>query len=205
MNLEILRITQRIQALAHTGLHFGKGPFDLERYEELNQLSLELLSLLSGDPVQKIEGLFSIEPAYATTKVDVRAVVIQDLKLLLVQEVTDGKWSLPGGWADIGYSPREIAMKEVKEETGFDVEPVRLLALFNKKCHPHPPHAEYTYKVCMLCELRGGEARESIETLAVDFFDPHALPEMSDERITPSQIQILMQRVSQPELAVWVD
>ncbi len=205
MSEKLLQITQRIQALAHTGLHFGTGIFDLERYEELNTLSLELYSMISGEPVEKISGLFSIEPAYATPKVDVRAVVLQEDKLLLVKEKADGKWSLPGGWADVGYSPKEIARKEVKEETGFEVSPKRLLALFDKKCHPHPPHAEYTYKVCMLCDLVGGEARESIETSDVAFFNPSDLPELSEERITPSQIEILMARVKAPHVPVWVD
>jgi len=205
MSTDFLWIAQRMQALAHTGLHFGTGAFDLERYEELNQLSLKMISLLSVEAPQKIEGLFKLEPAYATPKVDVRAVVIQGGKLLMVKETADGKWSLPGGWADVGYTPREIAVKEVKEETGFEVETQRLLAFFDKRCHPHPPYLEYTYKVCILCEIKGGVARGSIETSEVAFFDPKSLPQLSEERITSSQIEILLKRAADPRMGVWVD
>ncbi|MEM9722023.1 MAG: NUDIX hydrolase [Bacteroidota bacterium] len=205
MNEKLLTFAQRIQALAHTGLHYGTGVYDLERYAELNQISLEMMSLLLDQPVEILQGLFSIEPAYATPKVDIRAFVLKAGKVLMVKEVSDGKWSLPGGWADVGLSPMEVAQKEVKEETGLEVRPTRLLAVFDKKFHPHPAYMEYTYKLCILCEVLGGRLQGSIETTQVGFFDPHNLPELSEERITHNQIEILLKRTKNPQENVWLD
>ena len=136
MNREFLQIAQRIQALAQTGLHYGSGDYDLERYEELYQISHKMLSMITEQPIEKITGHFSLEAAYATPKVDIRAIVLEAGKLLMVKEAADGKWSLPGGWADVGYTPKEVAEKEVLEETGLTVEAERLLAVFDKKKHP---------------------------------------------------------------------
>ena len=205
MNREFLQIAQRIQALAQTGLHYGTGAYDLERYEELYQISHRMLSKLTDLPVEKIQGHFQLEAAYATPKVDIRAVVLEEGKLLMVKEAADGKWSLPGGWADVGYTPKEIAEKEVLEETGLEVQAGRLLAVFDKKMHPHPPYLEYSYKICILCDKLGGELRPSLETLDVGFFSPDDLPELSTERILASQITCLLERVKDPSLNVWLD
>ena len=205
MNEKLLALAQRIQALAHTGLHYGSGAYDLERYAELNQISLQMMALLLDKPIEAIQSLFSIEPAYATPKVDIRAVVLQGDKLLMVKEVSDGKWSLPGGWADVGLSPKEVAEKEVQEETGLEVRAMRLLAVFDKKFHPHPPFMEYTYKLCILCEVLGGQLRGSIETSEVGFFSPLSLPELSLERITPNQIEILLKRAIHAQSLTWLD
>ena len=205
MNQQLLRIAQRIQALAHTGLHYGTGAFDRERYDELNRISLEIFSLLSHEPIEKIGELFSLEPAYATPKVDVRAWVMEGQQLLLVKEATDGRWSLPGGWADVGYSPKEVAEKEVWEESGLEVKAERLLAVFDKKCHPHPPYAEYTYKLCLECKVVGGRLSNSLETLDAQFFEKSRIPTLSEERITASQIHLLWDRVDNPNVPVWID
>lgn len=205
MNTEFLLIAQRIQALAQTGLHYGSGVYDLERYDELYRISCTMLSQLTGFSLEEIQAKFSLEPAYATPKVDVRAVVVVDGELLLVKEVADGKWSLPGGWADVGYTPKEVAEKEVQEETGLEVQAGRLLALFDKKMHEHPPYLEYSYKICIQCEYLKGELRGSVETTDVGFFAPDALPELSTERITAKQIDYLLARLSDPTLETWLD
>ena len=205
MNREFLLIAQRIQALAQTGLHFGSGVYDLERYDELYSLSCSMLSHLTGITLEEIQAKFILEPAYATPKVDVRAVVINGGKLLLVKEAADGKWSLPGGWADVGYTPKEVAEKEVREETGLEVRAGRLLAVFDKKMHDHPPYLEYSYKICILCEYLQGELRGSVETTEVGFFLPNALPDLSTERITAKQIEYLLARVANPAIETWID
>lgn len=191
MQEPLLTLVQRIQAIAHTGLTFSSGPYDLERYEDLRKLSNELFSLLSKTPVQVVEGFFQVEPGYQTPKVDVRALVLEENKVLLVQEKADGRWSLPGGWADVGYTPSEIAAKEVWEETQLQVRPQRLLAVYDKRCHPHPPYPEYTYKLCFLCEAEGGDIAPGLETADVGYFEWNRLPAISEERITPGQIQQL--------------
>ncbi|MDF2959715.1 MAG: ADP-ribose pyrophosphatase [Paenibacillus sp.] len=186
---------KKIQAIAQAGLAYTKNGYDLERYEELRALSVEMMAAYSGMGIEQVAGLFANESGYATPKVDVRGVVIKDGRILLVKEVTDGCWSLPGGWADIGLSPREIAVKEVKEESGYDVKPVRLLAVLDRNLHPHPPLAYHVYKLFILCELTGGEAQTSIETSDVGFFSEDRLPPISTDRVTESQIRMLFKLV----------
>ena len=191
MQDRFLTIIQRVQALANTGLTFASGPYDLERYEELRELSVEMFSLISEEKIEKLEKLFVVEPGYQTPKVDVRALVEKEGKILLVKEKADERWSLPGGWADVGYTPSEVAVKEVREEANLHVKAERLLAVFDKRCHPHPPYPEYTYKLCLSCKIESGEMQAGLETLEVAFFDPMDLPELSEERITASQIALV--------------
>jgi len=203
MHNRLLLIAQRIQALAHTGLHYGTGPFDLERYEELRVLSLEIQALILDEKVEKLGSVLIPEFGYQTPKVDIRALVLTNGELLLVQERSDGKWSLPGGWADVGYSESEVVVKEVREETGLKVAPRRLLAIFDKRLHPHPPFLEYTYKVCIHCEVLSGKLQGSLETLDARYFSPRELPELSTDRILLSQIETLLKLVSDPLLPVY--
>ncbi|MCS7462056.1 NUDIX hydrolase [Paenibacillus doosanensis] len=194
---------KRIQAIAQAGLAYSRDAFDLERFEELRSISVEMMAAYSGLDIRQVNHLFAGESGYATPKVDIRGVVIRDGKILLVQEKNDGGWSLPGGWADIGLSPREIVVKEVKEESGYDVAPVRLLAVLDRNKHPHPPHAYDIYKIFIQCELTGGQARASIETSDVGFFAPDDLPQLSTDRITESQIELLFRQVREPGEAVF--
>ncbi|WP_248926820.1 NUDIX hydrolase [Paenibacillus hamazuiensis] len=205
MDLRWLTWAQKIQATAQSGLAYSKDPYDIERFEELRALSVEIMSAYTGMPVQQVAGLFAGDRGYATPKVDIRAVVIKEGNILLVKENSDGCWSLPGGWADIGLAPGEIAVKEVKEESGYDVEARRLLAVLDRSRHPHPPHAQYIYKIFILCELIGGEAATSIETSGVGFFDPGRLPELSTDRITHSQIELLLKLAADPSLPAAFD
>ncbi|WP_373751044.1 NUDIX domain-containing protein [Jeotgalibaca porci] len=145
------------------------------------------------------------EVGYATPKVDVRAVIFKSDCILLVKEKADGKWSLPGGWGDIGLTPSEVAVKEVREEAGFDVKAHKLLAVFDKKCHPHPPSPYHVYKFFIQCDIVGGQAREGIETDDVAFFSKDDLPPLSVERNTESQIQIAFQYLVHPETPTYFD
>lgn len=191
MDMQWLQWTRRLQAIAQAGLTYSKDVYDQERFAELRQISVEMMSAYTGVPEQKVADLFANETGYPTPKVDVRAFVIRDGRVLLVKEISDGKWSLPGGWADIGSTPGENAVKEVKEESGLDVRPVRLLAVWDRDRHPHPPHANYIYKIFILCEIVGGELQTSVETSEVGFFALDELPELSDDRVTPWQLQEL--------------
>ncbi|GGH23161.1 NUDIX hydrolase [Paenibacillus segetis] len=188
MEIKWLEWAKQIQAIAQTGLTYTKDPYDTERYEQLRQISIDILANYTSIDEQQIKLSFANETGYATPKVDVRGVVFNNNKILMVREKIDGAWSLPGGWADIGYSPSEIAVKEIKEESGYDVIPVRLLAVLDKKFHHHPPEPYHVYKIFIECKIVGGEATTSLETSAVDFFDEQHLPELSLERNTPQQI-----------------
>ncbi len=165
----------------------------------------ELISHYSNLSPEIIKILFSGDNGYITPKVDVRAVIFWDNQLLMVQEKADGKWSVPGGWADIGYTPYEIAVKETFEEAGLVVKPIRLLAVMDKKCHPHPPTPFYSYKIFILCEIISGEIKSGDETLDAKFFDLKNIPELSIERLTTNQIQIIVERFNNPELPAYCE
>lgn len=203
---DLLNIAKRIRALAQTGLVYNEDDYDRERYEEMVTLSNQMTALISGNDVSVIAGCFRIEDDYVTPKVDVRAVVFNDKdEILLVRESADGCWAMPGGWADVGFTPSEVAIKEVKEETGLDVEAVRLLAVLDKRCHPHPPHSHYAYKLFILCRLTGGEFSDTFDILDKGFFAKDALPPLSEERTLQSHINMAYEYKSNPQKAAHAD
>lgn len=196
--MNILDYIKRIQAIAQGGLTYSQSEYDLERYEELREISIKMLSTLSQEPLEKIKINFASGKGYQTPKVDVRSVCIRDNKILLVRERSDNKWSLPGGWCDVGYSPSQMAVKEVREESGFEVEAVKLLALYDKECHGHPMDIYHVYKLFFLCNIIGGKAENSIETSEVDFFDFDNLPELSLNRNTYEQLSRIYELCQNP-------
>ena len=204
-NLRLLEIAKRLQSIAQAGLTYSENKYDLDRYQQLRELSIEMLNELTDENILKISNLFTNEKGYQTPKVDVRGVVFKEDKILMVKETIDGKWSLPGGWADIGLTPFEVAKKEVFEESGLEVKPLRLLAVHDKKCHPHPVDIYHVYKMFILCEILGGEMRGSMETSEVNWFGLHELPPLSELRITASQIQLMFEYKNYPEKNVICD
>lgn len=206
----LLLHAQRLQAIAQAGLAYSSSPYDRERYEQVRAISVTLLQELTEEPLEKIIRVFASDDGYATPKVDVRVVLLQDgPEVLLVQEKLDGgKWTLPGGWADVGYTPFETAAKEAYEETGLLVKPVRLLALFDKRKHAHPPEPWYTYKAFIQCEVEGGSlVQDTQETTGARWFREDELPslEMSTDRTTASQLQTIVRLASDPHSAVLCD
>ncbi|WP_040950861.1 NUDIX hydrolase [Gorillibacterium massiliense] len=200
-----LEWAKQIQAIAQTGLTYAKDVYDIERYEMLREMSVDILAQYTSIEKEKIALAFAGDSGYATPKVDIRGVVFRDGKILMVREKADGSWALPGGWADIGLSPSEIAVKEVKEESGFDVVPLRLLAVLDKKFHNHPPEPYHVYKMFIRCEIVGGEALAGTETSAVGFFDLNQLPPLSLERNTPEQIGLMFSFLDKPDREAIVD
>ncbi len=184
MEKEILRIARRIQALSQAGLKYSQNEFDTERYQELRELSTILMSKISDVPVGIIRDLFTNETGFQTPKVDIRAVVVKDGEVLLAREKADNRWSLPGGFADVNYSPSAIAVKEVREETGVEVKPNRLLAVVDTDRHNFPPLEYHYYKIVILCDYIKGTPSGSIETYESAFFDFDHLPELSVQRNT---------------------
>jgi len=192
---EILKIARRVQSIAQAGLHYAENDFDRQRYDELRELSVQLASDLTDTEINKIRGLFTDDTGFQTPKVDVRAVVQKDGRILLVKERSDGRWSLPGGFADINYSPKEVAVKEVAEETGLEVKATRLLAVIDTDRHNFPPLEFHYYKIIILCDLIGGELRGSCETEEAQFFDPDDLPELSEKRNTPELFALIREQL----------
>jgi len=186
---EMLQLVKQVQALAENGLHFGENDFDLDRYQLLEEISLRMLSLVTGLPAKTIEVTTPERNGYRTPKVDVRAVIFNDKdEILMVKERVDSRWSLPGGWCDVGYTPTETAEKEAEEEAGIKVKVTRLLAVFDKKCHDHPEDLFYAYKIFLECEAENYEITTGMETLDVGFFKQIELPELSTPRNTSGQI-----------------
>ncbi|MFN2747876.1 MULTISPECIES: NUDIX hydrolase [Bacillus] len=192
-NLNWLDWAKELQAIAQAGLAYTKDEFDQERFERLRQISCEIIAEYSDADFLKVQDVFAGESGYPTPKVDVRAVIFKDDRLLFVQEKADGKWALPGGWADIGLSPKEIAVKEAFEETGLKVKAQKLLAVMDKKCHNHPPSAFHVYKMFIACDIVGGKAEPGMETNNIGFFPLEHLPELSEARNTYEQIEFLFQ------------
>jgi len=192
---EILKIARRVQSIAQAGLHYAENDFDRQRYDELRELSVQLAADLTDTEINKIRGLFTDDTGFQTPKVDVRAVVQKDGRILLVKERSDGRWSLPGGFADINYSPKEVAVKEVAEETGLEVKATRLLAVIDTDRHNFPPLEYHYYKIIILCDLIGGELRGSCETEEAQFFDPDDLPELSEKRNTPELFELIREQL----------
>jgi len=184
-----LETAKRLDAIAQAGITFSTNPYDLERFEEIRAISHSMLNEYTGTPIERIPELFSHEVGYPTPKVDIRGIVIRENKILLVKEKLDQHWALPGGWADIGYSPREMAVKEVFEEAGLNVQAVRLLAVLDKKFHDHPPSPFHVYKFFILCQDNGGMPVPGHETFDAGFFAIDKLPPLSTERNTENQIR----------------
>ncbi len=194
-----LRWAQRLQALAQNGLTYAVSEYDRERYDEIGRIAAEMLSNLSGCAESRIAGLFLNERGYATPKVDVRGGVFSSGRILLVREREDGGWTLPGGWADVGQSAAECVVREIREESGFETRAVKLLAVWDRNKHPHPPIPFHAYKLAFLCELTGGAPRPSTETSEVGFFDENALPPLSQTRVLADQIRHLFDHLRHPE------
>ncbi|MEK6455436.1 NUDIX hydrolase [Caldifermentibacillus hisashii] len=200
-----LEWAKELQSIAQAGLTYSRDVYDLERFEQIREISMEIMSQYTKVDQSVLKNLFANETGYPTPKVDIRAVIFEDNKILLVKENSDDSWSLPGGWADIGLTPSEVAIKEVKEESGFDVKPVKLLGVLDKKRHPHPPSPYHVYKIFIQCEIIGGGPQTGIETTAVGFFAENELPKLSEGRNTRSQIEMLFRQVNNPQEPVYFD
>ncbi|CAM2857891.1 Mutator MutT protein [Legionella steigerwaltii] len=191
-----LKYITEIQAIAQNGLTYSNNEFDKERYLRLREIASEFIANYSDTSLAEIKQIFALEKGYATPKVDVRAFILQHNKLLLVKERSDELWTLPGGWAETNESAAESVIREAKEETGFDVSVIRLLALWDKQKHDHPLQWPHTYKCFFHCEIRSGTAKENLEISEIDFFDLAHLPPLSTPRVTQKQITRLYELVS---------
>ena len=198
MNFQWLTWVRQIQAIAQTGLTYTKDVYDIERYHALSTLAAEIAAQHTDTPFTLIRDLFTAEVGHATPKVDVRAAVFCAEKILLVRERADGLWTLPGGWADVGESPSLAAVREAAEESGYQTRAIKLLALYDRDKHGHPPHPFHIYKLIFQCELLGGAPTQSEETDGVDFFAEHQLPPLSMGRVTAAQIVRLFAHYRNP-------
>ena len=178
-----------LQSLAQAGLTYGKDIFDRERYERIREISAEIMTYKTDIPVQKVKDLFCNETGYQTPKLDTRAAIFQNGKILLVKE-NSGKWSLPGGWVDVNVSVKENTIKEVKEEAGLDVTADKVIAIQDRSKHNLPVYAYGVCKIFVLCTIIGGAFKENIETTGFAYFSENELPELATEKNNEEQVKM---------------
>lgn len=187
---------REIQAIAQTGLAFGPNAYDRERYERLRALAAEIVANHAAASVPRVIELFGMQEGYATPKVDVRGAAFDPQgRILLVREVADeGRWTLPGGWADVNLTPAENVAKEMREESGFEVRVRKLAAAWDRTRQGHAPGVFSCVKLFFICDITGGQARTSSETSEIGWFAEDALPpnlssgDLSRERTLPAQL-----------------
>lgn len=193
-----LEWAREIQALAQTGETFAETGYDRQRWRRLAEIAAEIVGAHSGlDPGAVSEVLIQAR-GYATPKVDVRAAVVTDAGLLLVQERSDGRWAMPGGWADVGESPAEMVAREAREESGYEVAVRRLVGVFDANRVGRPLELFHAYKLVFLCEITGGAARPSDETSDVGFFPFDALPPLSSNRTNERHVAEVRAHLADP-------
>ena len=194
-----LEWVKKLQAIAQNGLTYTENPFDVERYKSLRAITVEIMASYSNMEPSYVADLFAREGGYATPKVDVRGAVFRGDTILLVREREDGCWTLPGGWADVGESPSEVVVREIYEESGYHTRATKLLAVYDRSKHGHPPLVHHVYKLFFQCELVSGSPSASIETDEVAFFGENEIPELSLGRVVPAQLTRIFQHYRHPD------
>jgi len=201
----VLELSRRLLALTQTGLHFTAEEYDRERYREIGDIATRLLELQSNVAADAVRQAWFVEDGYATPKVDVRGAIFRDNRVLLVRERVDGKWTVPGGWADVNDAPSSAILKEIEQESGFTARVLKLAAIYDRNKRNHPAYLFHSWKLFFVCEITGGEARTSYETTAVEFFPLDALPELSTGRSNAEQIRRMHQHHLDPNLPTEFD
>ena len=176
---------KRLQAIAQDGLTYAADDHDVVRYEQLRGIAAEILAAHSTGDLEEAQALLALETGPATPKVEVRAAVFDGEAMLLIKELEDGSWTLPGGWAVVGESPAEAAVREIREEPGYRVRAVRLVSAYDRDRHPHPPIPYHVYKLVFLCEILDEPTSQVVDADGVGFFGEHDLPHLSFSRVTP--------------------
>lgn len=191
MNKEIkwLEWARRIQAISQTGLEFAHNQYDIERNKKLVDIASEIIDHHSNLRSEEILEIFLNQKGYATPKLDVRTAVVKEDKLLLVKEISDGKWALPGGWADVGDVPSKAAVRETKEESGFNVEPIKVIGVYDANRNSGKLELFHAVKIIYLCKIIDGKPTPSFETPEVSFFDFGNLPPLSENRTNLRHIE----------------
>jgi len=200
MDPDWLRWVKRLQAIAQDGLTYARDGYDLGRYEQVREIAAEILAAHSAGALQDARALLELETGPATPKVDARAAVFRGGEILLVKEPDDSGWSIPGGWADVGESASESAVREVREESGYLVRAVRLISAYDRDRHGHTPLPYHVYRLVFLCEILERTPARAVEAEGVGFFGENELPELSLTRVTPAQIRRFFEHHRRPDL-----
>ncbi|KDM92831.1 NUDIX hydrolase [Photobacterium galatheae] len=197
---------KQLQAIAQAGKAYSQDPYDLERFDQIAVIAQQMFAELSDAPLAKIQNLFIPETGYPTPKVDLRAGVIRENRILLVREREDDRWTLPGGWADVCETPSEGIVREVMEESGLVVGNPRLVAIKDRSVHPYQPaYPNHIYKLFFLCDYISGEPSENLEISKVAFFERHAIPPLSLSRVLAEDIAMMFCHCDDLQLPIQTD
>ncbi len=199
-----LKLVIEIQSLAQNGLTYSNNIYDIERYERLRDISAEMLSMKTNFSVEKVKELFCNETGYQTPKLDTRAVIFKDNKILLVHE-NNGTWSLPGGWVDVLESVKSNTIKEVKEETGLNVLAKKIIAIQDRNKHNKPRYAYGVCKIFVLCDVIGGHFEKNVETTEIKYFSMDNLPILAEEKNNKEQIEMCFKAINDKNWQVQFD
>lgn len=190
---------REIQAMSQTGLTYSTSAYETDRYRRLMEIAAEMTARGSGLPAERFLGDFLSQPGYATPKVDVRGAIIDsEGRILLVREKSDGLWCMPGGWADVGETPAEMVVREVREESGLDVTPVRLAGVYDANRSGEPLSFFHAYKLVFICEIAGGNVGPGDETSDAGFFPFDDLPPLSSERTNERHLAEIERHLADP-------
>jgi ADP-ribose pyrophosphatase YjhB (NUDIX family) len=200
-----LEWAREIQQLCQTGLAFSASEYDTQRYKRLTGIAAEITASHSGISKEEIIENFLAHPGYATPKVDIRAAIIENNNILLVQEKMDNKWAMPGGWADVGEAPATAIIRETKEESGLEVIPNKIIGVYDANRNGRPLEFFHAYKIVFLCETLGGNLKARAETIAVDYFRFEDLPELSTARTNTKHIEDVHKHLNNPALPTLFD
>lgn len=201
----LLDQARRLLAVAQSGLHYTRNEFERERYEEIAQLAAQLLSNEAQYTAKQLRDAWVVEDGYSTPKLDVRGAMFRGDTVLLVRERSDGKWTVPGGFADVNETPSMSILKEIEQESGYTARVLKLAAVHDRSKHNYPQFMFHLWKLLFVCEITGGRPRVSSETDGVDFFPLTNLPPLSTGRITAEQIQLLYRHHVQADLPTEFD
>jgi ADP-ribose pyrophosphatase YjhB (NUDIX family) len=191
--------SKKLQAIAQAGLAYTNGVFDRERYQMIQDIANKIISDFTDTDMEKVKGFFSHEIGYPTPKVEIRASVFCGDKVLMVREKADGKWSLPGGWADVELSPFEVAKKEIFEEAGIIVEPKRIIAVIDKTKYSFSLSPFHVYQIFIQCEYIKGELKPGMETLDAKYFERDNYPELSTDRTVKETLDLVFEFFDNPQ------
>ena len=200
-----LNWAREIQQLSQTGLAFAVTDYEKQRYKRLTEITSEIVEHHTSLEKEAVEKVMMKQPGYATPKIDIRTAVIKYDKILLVQERSDERWAMPGGWADVGDIPSEVAVREAKEESGYDVKPKKVIGVFDANRLGGQLEFFHAFKIVFLCELIGGEAATSYETQDVDFFNFNDLPLLSLNRTNDKHIKEIRAHMKNPQRSTYFD
>jgi ADP-ribose pyrophosphatase YjhB (NUDIX family) len=198
-NPKWLEWAQKLQALAQAGLTYTENPYDKERYHAIREIAAEMFANHTDIDLPVMRDLYESQAGYITPKVDVRGVVFRDGQILLVKELADGGWTLPGGWVDVNEPPSTAVEREVWEESGYRVRANKILAIYDRNLHGHPAYIFHIYKLFILCELISGEPTTSLETGGAVFYPKDHLPTLSIARTTQEEIDRFFEHHFHPD------